>query len=44
MVVDRDGNRNKLAGVFAEAIVDAAPVVGKPVGDVFADPAIWGRS
>ena len=38
VIVDRDGDRNKLAGVLTEAIVDAVPVVGKPVGDVFDEP------
>lgn len=38
VVVDRDGDRYKLAGVLTEAIVDAVPVVGKPVGDVFDNP------
>ena len=38
VVVARGGDRYKLAGVLTEAIVDAVPVVGKPVGDAFDDP------
>lgn len=38
-VVVSDGEtRRKLAGVLTEAVVDAVPIVGKPVGDAFDDP------
>lgn len=38
-VVVPDGEeRRKLAGVLTEAVVDAVPVVGKPVGDALDDP------
>jgi len=38
-VVVPDGDeRRKLAGVLTEAVVDAVPVVGKPVGDALNDP------
>jgi len=37
VVVDGEARR-KLAGVLTEAVVDAVPVVGKPVGDALDDP------
>lgn len=38
VVVDRDGERAKLAGVLTEAVVDAVPIAGKPVDEVLDDP------